>query len=140
MKSKIKQISSLSETNLNAKISATKTREQWQQELLDFGFIDLKNNCYAIPHQANPLLIAVADSRFIAIHGTNPRIIVPRNARKDQTFMKLIRTNNIEILESSGYCISGYDFPDLKSVKEIGSFLSWFENEYRAIRAQNKFC
>ncbi len=131
----IKKINSLKEAGFTDEVVVEKTREQWESELIEFGFSSLPSRRFGIPYQNNPLYVAMADERTSAIHGTNPRIMVPRNWRKDKTFKAIAEREGINILESNGLFIEGYDFPDRRSVQDIGSFMAWLEGEYRVLRA-----
>lgn len=134
---KVKAISSFEELGLVQPVVVNKTKNEWQNELEKFGFKRLINDRFAIAYQNNPLYVAMAEDRFTGCHGTNPRIIVPRNWRKDKTFRKIVESKGINILESNGLFVEGFGFSDHRSVGEIGSFLGDVELEYRRLMHTN---
>lgn len=134
---KVKTISSLDELGLVQPVVINKTKTEWRDELVKFGFKCLPNFRFAISYQYNPLYVAMAEDRFAGCHGTNPRIIVPRNWKKDRTFRKVIESKGINILESNGLFVEGFGFADHRSVEDIGSFIGDIELEYRRLMHTN---
>lgn len=138
MNGNIHLINNISESGLFIPEENDKTREDWNEELLSFGLRYISGrHAYEIPRQNNPLSIQLADDKFVALVGPNPRIYVPRSAADDEFFMGVCQKNDISIVFNHGYCVKGYDFLDQRSVPELGSFLVEFEKQYLALKLQN---
>lgn len=138
MKGNLKLINNLSESGLYIPQENEKTHEDWREELLNFGLQYIPGRyAYEIPRQNNPLSIQIADERFKALMGENPRIYVPVSAAKDNIFMTVCRENDISIASNHGYCIKGYDFLDQRSVAELGTFLVEFEKQYLTLKLKS---
>lgn len=124
-------INNISESGLFLPSDLDKSQEEWVEEFLDFGLINLpESRFFEVPRQANPLSIQLADDKFIPKVGENPRIYVSPSALKDEVFMSILDENNVSLGKHYGNFIKTYGFYDHRTTSELGSFLVSFEKAY----------
>lgn len=127
----IKIITHISKSGLFIPSDTDQSQEQWREELLDFGLINVPDSrFFEVPRQANPLSIQLADDKFIPRVGETPRIYFPPSALDDKVFMSICEENNISLSKHLGNFVKTYGFYDRRTTLEFCSFLVEFEKAY----------
>ncbi len=111
----------------------SKTQIQWRDELLAYGFRE-DSRMFYIDNQISPIRVSLASREYTQTCGNSPRIHIRRSALDDKIFNEIVeKADFLEIVTDLGLTFKGYNFYDVKSTKELGSFVVGFEKLYRRL-------
>tara|TARA_R110001592_G_scaffold48168_6_gene151993 strand:- start:6920 stop:7327 length:408 start_codon:yes stop_codon:yes gene_type:complete len=116
----------------DAVVECKKTKEEWRDELLDFGLIN-DRKFFFVPNNKSKLKIAFADVEYVKRLGIAPRISIPKSTVNGDIFTAVCDEYGLNVIHNFGLTFEGYDFKCGKSAQELSSFLVGFENAYRKI-------